>query len=147
MQNISKSKNTNPEKFIIYILLVMFIITEIVDLVLDQVLGNSILHSGLQLFLFLFLFIFTYRLFIKYTNKKIKKLIPEELMQMLRIIKNEKRKGILINQRKMGEILDITKPTLKKRIDALLELQYISFEEKGNHRYFILTALGDSISG
>ena len=141
------NQSKNPEKFIIYILLVMFIITEIVDLVLDQALGNSILHSGLQLILFLFLFIFTYRLFIKYTNKKIRKLIPEDLMKMLKIIKNEKTKGILINQRKMMEMLEITKPTLKKRIDALIELQYISFEEKGNHRYFILTDLGDSISG
>jgi len=142
---LNEAINLNPEKFVVYILLVMFIITEIVDLLLDQKLGNSVLHSVLQLVLFISLFILTYRMFIKYSNKKMRKLISEELMEILKIIKNERRKGIFINQRRMRELLVITKPTLKKRVDALLELQYISFEEKGNHRYFILTSLGDSL--
>jgi len=141
-----KIKNKKSEKTVFYILLIIFILTEIIDLLLDQSLGNSILHSVIQLILFLFLFVLTYKLFIKYSDKRIKKLISEELMAILKIIKKEERKGVLINQRKMREILRITKPTLKKRIDALLELQYISFEEKGNNRYFILTTLGDSIT-
>lgn len=142
---VNKLKNINHEKFIVFLLLVLFIITEIIDLALDKSLGDSILHSILQLFVFLFLFIFTYRLFIKYTDIKTKKLIPEELMEILKIIKKEKNKGVLINQRKMREALGITKPTLKKRIDILLELHYIALEESGNHRNFILTSLGDSI--
>jgi hypothetical protein len=141
-----ETKNRNPERHVIYILLIIFILTEVIDLLLDQSLGNSVLHSVIQLILFLSLFVITYRLFVKYSSKKIKKLIPEELMKILEIIKNEKTKGILINQKRMRDTLDITKPTLKKRIDALIALQYISFEEKGNHRYFILTYLGDSIS-
>lgn len=143
---VNNLKNINHEKITILLLLVIFIFTEIIDIILDKSLGNSLLHSILQLFLFLFLFILTYRLFIKYTNIQIKKLIPEKLMEIIKIIKKEKEKGVLINQRKMRELLSITKPTLKKRINTLLELGYITFEENGNHRYFVLTTLGDSIS-
>ncbi len=135
---------SNFEKSIIYILLIIFIITEIIDFLLDHFLGNSVLHSVLQLFLFLVLFIIIYEIFIRYSNKKIKKLIPEDLIEILKIIYNSKKKGALINQRKMREVLNITKPTLKKRVDALLELQYIFFEERGNHRYFRITPLGNS---
>jgi len=135
----------NFEKSIIYILLVIFIITEIVDLLLDHLLGNSVLHSVLQLFLFSILFVIIYGTFIKYSKKKVKKLIPEYLIEILKIIDNSKKKGALINQRKMRELLNITKPTLKKRVDALLELKYIFFEERGNHRYFRITPLGNSI--
>jgi len=133
------------EKRILYILVSIFIITEIIDLLLDHYLGDSFVHTILQIILFVFLFIFVYRFFVKYSNKKIKKLIPEELMKILIIIKNEKNKGILINQRKMREILNITKPTLKKRIDSLLELQYIDFEKQGNNSYFVLTEKGELV--
>jgi uncharacterized membrane protein len=136
-------ENKLKEIKIIYVLLISFILAELVDLLLDQILGKSILHSFLQLALFIVLFIVTYRLFQKYSNKKIKKLLPEELMEILKIIKNEKNKGIMINQRKMRDILKITKPTLMKRVNALLELQYISFEKRGNNKYFILTEKGD----
>ena len=139
-----KLTNLKNEKFIIYLLLVVFIITEIIDLLLDYLLGNSVLHSLLQLFLFLFLFLITYKIFVKYSDKKLKKLVPQELMDILKIINDFGKRGVLVNQRKMRESLNITKPTLKKRVDALLELQYISFEEKGNHRYFVLTDLGNS---
>ncbi len=76
-----------------------------------------------------------------------KKLIPNELMNILKIIDNSSKKGILINQRKMRELLNITKPTLKKRVDILLEFKYIIFEEQGNYRYLMLTELGKSIIG
>jgi len=141
----SKSTNMNIEKFIIYLLLIIFIITEIIDFLLDYWLRDAILHSILQLFLFLSLFIITYRIFIGYSKRKMKKLIPEELMNILKIINEAREKGILINQRKMGKLLNITKPTLKKRVDALLELQYVFFEDKGNHKYFRITSLGDSL--
>lgn len=139
--------NKLKEKTIIYIILIVFILTELIDLLLDHILGNSIAHSILQLILFIILFLITYRLFQKYYSKKIKKILPEELIQILKIIKNEKIKGVMINQRKMRGILKITKPTLKKRVDALLELQYISFEKEGNNRYFILTEKGEALIG
>ena len=133
------------EKKLILILLIAFLLTEILDFFLDQMLGKSIIHSLIQLFLFIALFLITYRVIEKYSNKKIKKLLPEELMTILKIIKTEKNKGIMINQRKMRDILKITKPTLTKRVNALLELQYISFEQKGNNKYFVLTELGESL--
>lgn len=142
---VQESKKINPEIFLLILLFLLFVITEIIDSTLDYLLGPSFFHTIIQLFLFLFLFLIIYRLFIYHTNKKIKKLVPEDLMEMLRIIKNEKNKGVMINQRKMREVLDITKPTLKKKVDALLELQYVTFEEKGNNRYFILTDLGESL--
>ncbi len=141
---IKKIINFKFDKITIYILLIIFIITEIIDFLLDYWLGNSLMHSLLQLLLFLFLFLLVSKIFIYYSNKKIKKIIPEELMAILRNVNDAKNKGVMINQRKMGESLHITKPTLKKRINALLELKYIDFEEVGNHRYFILTNHGES---
>lgn len=66
-------------------------------------------------------------------------------MAILKIIKEAEIKGILINQKNIRTRLNITKPTLKKRVNSLIELQYIFFEEKGNHKYFRLTSLGNSI--
>jgi len=129
----------------VYILLIIFVFTEIIDLSLDYWLGNSLLHSILQLILFISLFIITSRVLLRYSNKRMKKLISNELMEILKIIDNSSKKGVLINQRKMRELLNITKPTLKKRVDALLELKYIIFEEQGNNRYLILTELGKTI--
>ncbi len=132
-------------KFTIYIVLgSIFIITEIIDLTLDYLMGNSIIHSILQLVLFLFLFIAISKIFLVYSNRKMQKLIPLELMQLLKIINDSRKQGIIINQRKMRESLGITKPTLKKRVDALLELKYLFFEENGNHKYFRLTKAGES---
>jgi DNA-binding MarR family transcriptional regulator len=132
-------------KTLLCILVVIFIITEIIDLSLDHFFGESFIHTVLQIILFIFLFMATYKFFMKYSNKRIKELIPEELMKILEIIKTEKSKGILINQRKMRELLNITKPTLKKRMNLLLELQYVDFEERGSSRYFILTEKGESL--
>ena len=137
-------KESINEKLLFIILLIVFIITEIIDHLLDHFLGNSILHSILQLFLFASLFLVTYKMFITYLNKKVEKLIPEELMNILKIISDSNQKGIIINQRKMGELLNITKPTIKKRINTLLSLEYIFFEKKGNNRYFRITNLGKS---
>jgi len=131
------------EKNIIYLLIGVFIITEIVDLLLDYYLGYSLMHTALQVILFILLFLATYRFFINYSDRKIKKLIPEELMNILKIIKEEKSRGVLVNQRKMRDLLGITKPTLKNRINSLSELQYIDISARGNNRYFILTKKGE----
>ena len=66
-------------------------------------------------------------------------------MSILKIIKNAEHNGILINQKKMRTSINITKPTLKKRVDSLMELQYVYFEKKGNNRYLRLTKHGNSI--
>ena len=71
-------------------------------------------------------------------------MLPEELIDILRIIKNFENKGVLINQKKIATELNITKPTFKKRVDLLIELNYISFEEKGNNKYVKITSLGNS---
>jgi len=131
------------ERAMLYILIIIFTITEIIDLLLDHYFGDSLIHTTLQIILFVLLFLITYRFFVNHSNKKIQKLIPEELMEILKIIKNEKNKGLLINQRKMRDLLNITKPTLKKRIDSLLELQYINFEKQGNNSYLALTNKGE----
>jgi hypothetical protein len=142
---LKELKELRFEKSTLLILLGIFIFTELIDFLLDSWLGNSPLHSILQLLLFIFLFILISKIFIHYSKNKIKKLIPEELMNILKKIKESENKGIMINQRKMRELLGITKPTLKKRIGALLEFNYIFFEERGNHRYFRLTKLGNSV--
>ena len=123
----------------------IFIITEIFDEFLDYTLkGPSILHSVLQLSLFIILFIIVSNLFSIFYKRKINRLIPEELMEILKIIKESEIKGVLINQTDLRSRLKITKPTLKKRLGNLIALHYIGFEVSGNHKYLILTELGDS---
>jgi len=144
---VQEASDFKLKQMTVYILLVIFVFTEIIDFSLDYWLGNSLIHSILQLILFISLFIIISKLFLRYSNKRMKKLIPNELMNILKIIDNSSKKGILINQRKMRELLNITKPTLKKRVDILLEFKYIIFEEQGNYRYLMLTELGKSIIG
>ena len=130
----------------LYLIFVIFIITEVFDEFLDYALkGPSILHSILQLSLFIILFIIVSKLFSNFYKQKINRLIPEELMEILRIIKEAEMKGVLINQTELMSRLNITKPTLKKRSGNLIDLHYINFEVRGNHKYLILTELGDSI--
>ncbi len=133
------------EKKLIWVLLIVFILTEILDILLDQIFDNPVICFLLQLILFIALFFIIYRFIEKYSRKKIDKPLPEELIEILKIIKSEKNKGTMINQRKMRNILKITKPTLMKRVNALLELQYISFEKRGNSKYFVLTDKGESL--
>lgn len=134
------------ENVLLYLIFIIFIITEIVDDFLDHILkGPSMLHSIVQLLLFIILFYIASKLFYIFYKRRINKLIPGELMAILKIIKEAEIKGILINQKNIRTRLNITKPTLKKRVNSLIELQYIFFEEKGNHKYFRLTSLGNSI--
>jgi len=72
-------------------------------------------------------------------------LIPNNLKLILEVIKDSEIKGVLINQTGLISKLKITKPTLKKRLESLLVLNYISIELKGNHKYIILTDKGNSI--
>ena len=138
-------KYDDQDRNLFIVLFMVFIITEIIDDVFDHLLGSSITHSILQLFLFLVLFFIVAKLFLGFYKQKINKLIPEELMMILKVINEENIKGILINQSKLRRKLDITKPTMKKRIDSLIELQYIFFEEKGNNKYLKLTKPGESL--
>ena len=125
---------------------VIFIITEIFDEFLDYLLkGPSILHSILQLSLFIILFIIVSKIFSMFYKQKIDRLMPEESMEILKIVKEAELKGVLINQRNLMAKLKITKPTLKKRLDDLIDLHYINFEARGNHKYLILTRSGNSI--
>lgn len=134
------------DSFLLYLIFVIFIITEIFDDFLDYTLkGPSMIHSILQLSLFIILFIIVSKLFSIFYKQKISRLIPEELMDILKIIKEAEIKGVLINQTGLRARLKITKPTLKKKLDNLTGLRYISFEVRGNHKYLILTQLGNSI--
>jgi DNA-binding MarR family transcriptional regulator len=137
--------NRNQERFVLFMLLVIFILTEFVDDLLDNVLGSSLLHSGLQLILFLMLFSIVARIFLHLSRTKVTKLIPEELMSILNIIRDAESKGITINLRDIRSKLGITKPTLKKRIDQLIRIEYISFEKDGNSKYLRITPLGRSL--
>ncbi len=135
----------NDEKKVLYILLGLFILTELIDDLLDHILGISIFHSALQFFMFIVLFIVVAKLYLGYFKKKVEKLIPEELREILEIVKSHEIKGVVVNLRRIGKELDITKPTMKKRIDHLLYLKYIIVELKGNNKYVRLTKLGKSI--
>jgi len=66
-------------------------------------------------------------------------------MVILRALKESQINGILINQITLMKKIDITKPTMKKRIETLLELDYINFEKEGNNKYIKLTELGNTI--
>ncbi len=137
--------NKTYESSWFYLTFIIIIITEFIDDFLDHILGSSLLHSIIQILVFIMLFFILSKLFLGFYKKKINKLIPEELMEILRIIKEAEVKGVLINQKGIMRRLNITKPTMKKRVDALLDLQYVFFEEEGNHKYLKLTPLGDSI--
>jgi predicted transcriptional regulator len=139
------SKIEKKDWWLYLIILITFIVTEIFDDFLDHLLGLSRLHSIIQLFVFLLLFFIVSTMFQRYYNKKINRLIPEDLMNILAVIKEYEVKGVLINQSKIRSKLNITKPTLKKRLDSLIELNYIFFEKDGNDKYLKLTSLGNSI--
>lgn len=122
-----------------------FILIEFIDDYLDHMMGVSLLHSIIQIFLYILLFLIIYSLFNKYYKNKFQVLLPEDLMRILLIINRAENKKILLNQKKVMQELKITKPTMKKRIDTLLELGYIYFEQNGNHKYLRLTSKGKTL--
>lgn len=135
----------NNNKILLFLLVLIFIITESIDLYLDKLFGTIILHSILQIILFLFLFMISFYLFGKIHKNKIKVLLPEDLIKILEIIRDAENKNIVLNQNKFLSILKVTKPTMKKKIERLINLKYISIEEKGNYKYLKLTNEGKSI--
>lgn len=139
------SKIEKKDCWLYLIIFITFIVTEIFDDFLDHLLGSSRLHSIIQLVIFLLLFFIVSAMFHRYYNNKINRMIPENLMSILVIIKEYEVKGILINQSKIRGSLNITKPTMKKRLDSLIELKYVFFEKEGNDKYIKLTQLGNSI--
>ena len=67
------------------------------------------------------------------------------VLEALKLIKEAEVRGVVVNQREIRTKLNITKPTLKRRIDNLISLNYISFEKDGNNKYLKITPLGSSI--
>ncbi|MGM5483983.1 MAG: hypothetical protein ACQER9_03650 [Nanobdellota archaeon] len=132
------------ERKIIILLCFVFILTEIIDNMLDHLIENSIIHSIIQILLFLILLIIVIKLFFNY-KKKIEKLVPYELMDILLFIDIEKKKGILLNQSRLIRKLNITKPTMKKRLNQLIDMEYIYFEKEGNKKYIKMTDKGKSV--
>ena len=131
---------------LLYLLFFIFIITEIFDEFLDRIFEiHSFFHSTLQLLLFIMLFFTASRMFHLFYKRKIDRLLPEEMMFILKVIKDAENNGLLVNRQKLMTKLNITKPTLKKRLDSLKDLDYIFFEEEGNNKYIKLSSLGDSI--
>ena len=141
-----RSFRLNDEKKILFISLVVFILTELVDDLLDHVLGTSIMHSIFQFILFLVLFFIIARLFLGYYKSKVNKLILPELREILVLIHKSESEANILNQRTIMKHLNITKPTLAKRLSQLEYLEYIIYEKKGNSKYIHLTKLGKSIA-
>ena len=144
---IRKDLNKYSEKTLLFTLLVLFVLTEIIDDILDYILGSSIVHSFVQFFLFILLFFVVFKLFSLFFKQKINLLIPNNLKIILELIKDSEIKGVLINQTDLISKLKITKPTMKKRLESLLVLNYVSIETRGNHNYIILTDKGNSLLG
>lgn len=137
--------NTMEKKRIIITLVIITVITEIIDDLLDYLLGSSILHSVLQMILFLALLFLITKVYFAYFSKTVKRLIPEKLVTIIKIIGSSERKGITINLVGIRKQISITKPTLNNRIKQLVELDYITLEEKGNNKYVRLTNKGRAI--
>lgn len=138
---LNKENNNN----LLFVTIITFILVEFIDEYLDYKLGTSIVHSIIQIILYILLFIIIYYIFNKYYEQKIKILLPEELIEILNLIKNAEIKNTVLNQKKILSILKITKPTMKKRIDTLIKLNYVYYEQNGNHKYLKLTTNAKSI--
>ncbi len=142
---IQMLKLSQKEKGFFVILISSFIVTEIIDDLLDHILGNSILHSFLQFLLFVMLFLAVTTIFVVFYRRRMQELIPPKLMKVLKVIKTEQEKGIMVNQVRLMKLLDVTKPTIRKRLEQLEELEYIFFEKEGNNKYIKLTKIGDRL--
>jgi predicted transcriptional regulator len=134
----------NQKRFLLLILAV-FIISELIDDFLDHLLGSSLFHSFFQMIFFLLLFLMVAQLFMIYHKRKIDRLLPQELMEILRLIKEHEEKMVMINKKRLMQKLNITKPTLQKRLNSLRDLKYVNYYKKGNNNYIRLTPLGDSL--
>ncbi len=132
----------NKERSLLYRILFILIITEIIDTLLDNFLGNNIEHLFIQLLLFISLYVIMVWL-VKRHDESIKNvLLPEELVDVLKTIELAERKGILLNQSAIRKKVGVTKPTLKKRLDSLMCNGYIFSEKRGKNIYFKLAEKG-----
>jgi DNA-binding MarR family transcriptional regulator len=138
-------RHEKKDRSIYIILFLIFILTEIIDDVFDHILGSSIIHSVTQFILFMILLFIVAKLFLQFHKKKLSRLIPQELMDILKTIQDQNSKGVLINQAKLMKILNVTKPTMKKRLNQLIYLEYIQYETNGNNKFLMITHLGKSI--
>jgi len=120
----------------------IFVLIEILDSYLDYKFGITFFHTFIQIFLYLFLFSITFYLFNKYYKSKFKVLLIPELMDILNLIEVSENNNLLLNNTNLLRKLKITKPTFKKRIDALINLNYISYEKNGTSKYLRLTNKG-----
>jgi predicted transcriptional regulator len=136
--------NDNQNKYFLIQLILIFVLIEIFDSYLDYVLGINIFQTILQIILYLILFSLSFYLFNSYYKKKLKILLPKELVEILNAINLSSNKNILPNNKYLLATLNITKPTLKKRLESLIELEYIFYEKKGNNKYLKLTSKGKS---
>jgi len=134
----------NNNRYILFQLGLIFILIEILDTYLDYILGITFFHTTIQIVLYLILFFISFYLFDKHYKKRIKVLLTPELMEILSSIDSSTGKQILPNNKHLLLALKITKPTLKKRLDALTNLEYIYYEKKGNNKYLKLTDKGKS---
>ena len=123
----------------------LFTVIEIMDTILDAILGTSLLHSVLQAALFLILFLAVMKIFFVYRRRRTEMLIPDELMDILHVIAKEQEKGVLVNQAKLMRSLDVTKPTIRKRVEQLRSLGHIIWAEEGNRKIIRLTPAGHAI--
>jgi DNA-binding MarR family transcriptional regulator len=134
--------NNNKNNLFLLQLALLFILIEVFDSYLDYILGITLFHTLIQIVLYLVLFVLSFYLFNVYYKKKIKVLLPQELVNILIVIDNSTNKNILPNNKYLLSTLNITKPTLKKRLESLENLEYILYEKKGNNKYLKLTDKG-----
>lgn len=126
-------------------LFIAFLFTEIIDDLLDHVFNISWLHSLIQFLIFVLLFFTVLKLFILYKKQIKNSLIPDYLMDIIEIIDSEKNRGMLVNQTKLIKLLNVTKPTIKKRLEQLNRLGYIYFEVRGKNKYIKLSQLAEKL--
>ena len=123
----------------------VFVITEIVDLLLDSFLGVIVLHSLVQFGLYLFLFGFVVFYFDRFYRNRFDELLSEDLIEILKVVLNAEKRNIMLNQKKIMAILKVTKPTLKKRVEVLIGMGFLVVEERGNFKFLKLTARGKRV--
>ena len=123
----------------------VFVITEIVDLLLDSFLGVNVLHSLVQFGLYLFLFGFVVFYFDRFYRNRFDELLSEDLIEILKVVLNAEKRNIMLNQKKIMAILKVTKPTLKKRVEVLIGMGFLVVEERGNFKFLKLTARGKRV--
>lgn len=71
--------------------------------------------------------------------------LPKELLKILRYIYEENKSGIKPSYNNIGQKLNISKPTVRKRIKELIIIGYIKEMEKGRNKVIDLTDMGRNL--